>query len=709
MPKERVIVLGAGPSGLAAAFGLSATPELRERYDVTVFQVGWRAGGKCSTGRYGSTNRIEQNGTHYLFGCYQNSFKIVREAYEELELAGDLGFGTFDEAFIPRNLLVFKQFFRGGWHTWPIVFPTNDTVPGTRYGHLPPATQYLSMALQWLLEGVLGWRALQLVEPDGPFSPGFRQPRWLYTLLKPARMLVSGTVDLIGVKLLRKALRIVRDMEAGRIAEREGQEAIAWICKVVRRWAWWLLGSQAKRSLKINRALLMADFGCTVIIGVVADEVLRPLGLARLDRFEFREWLERHGAHELTRYAPFVTTWYDAVAAYDQGDVARPNLAAGVSLNAIGHAALAYDGSFAYQMRAEIGDSFVAPIFECLRKRGVRFRFFHRVWDVIPEGDRIAAVKVEQQVRLKSGDPDSYEPFITVDGLKAWPGEPLWDQIHDPGDAPKHNLESFYTSWRGTVHTLEAGKDFDKVILALPVDCLRFYCRSLLEGHPDWRRMVDQVYGVETQSLRLWFSSTLEDMGWKLGPPILSGYADPFQTWEDNGHLVEVETWPPDARPHAMATVFGPLPAPAVPPGPNDHEYPCKQQDVANANALHFMQHEVGALWPGATRPDDPTGVDWDLLIDLEHRAGKERMEAQYVRSNAGPVERYTMAKAGATGYRLGTDESGYSNLYLTGDWIRNGVTIGSVEGAVVAGFLTSRAISGHPHRVVPDQLGFYA
>ena len=42
---KKICILGAGPAGLAAAYGLSATEALRSEYEVTVYQVGWRAGG----------------------------------------------------------------------------------------------------------------------------------------------------------------------------------------------------------------------------------------------------------------------------------------------------------------------------------------------------------------------------------------------------------------------------------------------------------------------------------------------------------------------------------------------------------------------------------------------------------------------------------------------------------------------------------------
>jgi uncharacterized protein with NAD-binding domain and iron-sulfur cluster len=69
--RRRVAILGGGAGSLAAAFELTATPELRERYDVTVYQLGWRLGGKGASGRRkvgDGAERIEEHGLHVWFG-----------------------------------------------------------------------------------------------------------------------------------------------------------------------------------------------------------------------------------------------------------------------------------------------------------------------------------------------------------------------------------------------------------------------------------------------------------------------------------------------------------------------------------------------------------------------------------------------------------------------------------------------------------------
>jgi uncharacterized protein with NAD-binding domain and iron-sulfur cluster len=43
--REKIAILGGGIGSLAAAWHLSSTPAWQERYDITVYQQGWRLGG----------------------------------------------------------------------------------------------------------------------------------------------------------------------------------------------------------------------------------------------------------------------------------------------------------------------------------------------------------------------------------------------------------------------------------------------------------------------------------------------------------------------------------------------------------------------------------------------------------------------------------------------------------------------------------------
>jgi uncharacterized protein with NAD-binding domain and iron-sulfur cluster len=47
--KKRIVILGGGPAAMAAAFELTDRPDWQDRYEVTIYQMGWRLGGKCAS------------------------------------------------------------------------------------------------------------------------------------------------------------------------------------------------------------------------------------------------------------------------------------------------------------------------------------------------------------------------------------------------------------------------------------------------------------------------------------------------------------------------------------------------------------------------------------------------------------------------------------------------------------------------------------
>lgn len=73
-------------AGLATAWELSAGDWRSRLESITVYQRGWRLGGKgaSSRGRYG---RIEEHGLHVLLGYYDATFRVLREVYGELDRA----------------------------------------------------------------------------------------------------------------------------------------------------------------------------------------------------------------------------------------------------------------------------------------------------------------------------------------------------------------------------------------------------------------------------------------------------------------------------------------------------------------------------------------------------------------------------------------------------------------------------------------------
>jgi uncharacterized protein with NAD-binding domain and iron-sulfur cluster len=76
--KRRIAILGGGVAGMAAAFGITESPNWQDHYEITVYQLGWRLGGKGASGRSSDAyKRIQEHGLHVWGGFYENAFALV--------------------------------------------------------------------------------------------------------------------------------------------------------------------------------------------------------------------------------------------------------------------------------------------------------------------------------------------------------------------------------------------------------------------------------------------------------------------------------------------------------------------------------------------------------------------------------------------------------------------------------------------------------
>ena len=145
-----------------------------------------------------------------------------------------------------------------------------------------------------------------------------------------------------------------------------------------------------------------------------------------------------------------------------------------------------------WKMQAGMGDVVFAPLYQVLRRRGVAFRFFHRVTGLRLAADRrsIGAIDMARQVELVNPDVE-YEPLEDVEGLPCWPAEPRWAQVRDADRVRGKNLESFWApSPDAAALTLTAGRDFDRVIFGISLGAVPYLCRELIDASDRWRAMV---------------------------------------------------------------------------------------------------------------------------------------------------------------------------------------------------------------------------
>ncbi len=654
--RQRVAILGGGPAALAAAWELTRYPGWQERYEVDVYTLGWRLGGKMATGR-GASGRIEEHGLHILQGWYHNTFRLMQDVYDERRargLAPDAPWPRFEDALIKENATLMTERDGEGWRSWQFEMPENVYRPG-RGGPLP-ARALAEKALKIALQLAVG-------------APHAGAPAWHRALV--GRAFRPRESD--------------REAPAGRSSEGLSRVEGLVLRGLRAALARGLVPAGPPPGLPPRLAAL-ADLSLALARGLLRDAydpAARAFDLDRVDDEDFRAWLLRHGAAEATVRSPLVRFAYTGTFAHALRET-DGQVGAGTALR-VGAAALGYKGAFVYKLKAGTGDTLLVPWFQVLRARGVRFHFFHRVDEVEAEPGRpVDAVALSVQARPRGG---GYDPLVRVKGLDCWPSAPRFDDLAE-GDALRASgadLEDAACGWQPVERRrLERGRDFDQVVLAIPVGALGGVCAPLAARSPAWRAMLDGVRTVATRSVQLWTRPDLAALGFDPGrhgmrdgaKPNLVTYANPLYSWLDLSETLDAEDWA--ERPGSVAYFTGIIHDPeahALAPAATRH-------DGVRDETRAWLDAHMGFLWPRAVRAG---AFDEGVL------AGPYAQ--QHFRANVDPSARYTLSVPGSRRVRLRAGESGCPNLWLAGDWIDFGLDVGYIDGAVTAGLQAATAL----------------
>ena len=83
-------------------------------------------------------------------------------------------------------------------------------------------------------------------------------------------------------------------------------------------------------------------------------------------------------------------------------------------------------------MNAGMGDVVFAPLYQVLRRRGVRFDFFHKLTNLGlsaggADSPPVESLEFDVQARTLSGG--EYEPLCWVKDLPCWPARPAFTQL----------------------------------------------------------------------------------------------------------------------------------------------------------------------------------------------------------------------------------------------------------------------------------------
>ena len=702
---------------MAAAFELTR-PEHGGRYEVTIYQLGWRLGGKGASGR-GVADRIEEHGLHLWMGFYENAFRLMRECYAELcRDPRQCPIADWRDAFEPMPLVgVTDVCSDGTWRTWKGVMPATEGIPGDPFEHGQrwSVSDYVRRSVE-LLVHLLRTISMQetgsphaesRTDHDAPAASGgelggisqllrYSETATLAGLIQAAELLklAVGSPSRHPETVLLGFLDTIGAHASALLAELLEQDAPL-------RWVWQVID------------LTLATLRGEIRFGLASD----PRGFDAIDEYDCREWLLLNGAAESSVNSGFVRALYDLVFAYEDGDAARPRISAGVALRCMVRSFFTYRGAFFWRMQAGMGDVVFAPFYQVLKQRGVRFEFFHRLEHVKladpgqhaeSECPHVEALEFDVQALVSGGA--EYRPLVDVRGLPCWPSKPDYAQLVDGERLEREGweLESHWERRKLRTRVLKVGDDFDLVVLAIGIGAIPGVCGEILARDPRWRAMVDHVKTVATQACQVWTHTEMKELGWDDPPIVVSGFAEPFDTWADMTHLIRHESW--SKAPRGLAYFCSALPDPNEPPDRSQRAYPAGRRAEVRDNAIRFLNRDVVHLWPEATRA--PGEFRWDVLVDADGAAGassandaESRFTSQFWTANVNPSDRYSLSLPGSSIYRISPLDRTYDNLTIAGDWTDCGLNAGCVEAAVMSGRLAAHAISRSPR--LEDIVGF--
>lgn len=699
MTRTRIAILGGGPGGLSAAYHLAR--QQRDDLEITVYTMGWRVGGKGAAGRnFEHSQRIEEHGIHLFGNFYPNTFGVMNEVQ-------DVGY----EDFIPSNLQIMTEWSGRKWHLYP-----------TRYAHVgeepweSTATVELDTLPDKLVESVKaildsGWQ-LRWHRVRRALGIG-RDPKTLpWPPLAPSpgvsllALLIAPAVRRLGRQISRTSGytgEALPPPPPGAKPRHPYPPLLRAIMGLFRLGA--LCSDRLRYQYQQVDALLAAFHG------FVADD-LATRGVDAIDGWGHREWLRDHGISDITLNSAVVSAAPSICLQFPQGDSTKsPNMSAASYVTFVLRQVMAGGNAFHF-FRAGTGETVFLPWYRRLVELGVKFEFFHKVTDVVPDGALIDRVEFDIQARGLNG---TYEPLCeATDGQVVWDANTPYDKLErgDEMRARGVNLESWWADWDPVgERTLARGRDFDHLVMAIPVGAHAYACPSLVaEGPPvgsgnhDWKAMVEGMETIPSQAVQIWLKQDIGSYGMDASYLLYRGerfagpsWELPLNLWTDFSDLIPIEDWQ-GTVPGTLLYWCGPLQDEGMPDF-SQHDFPEIQRKRVQWSAAQQLR-TIGSLLPGASMAWNPRGFDFEQLVcdvDSDELVGEMRLSTQHLRPNIDPNERYVISRPGHLSYRRQAWESGYSNMALAGDWIFTGINIGSFEGAVMSGKLASHALTANP------------
>jgi len=702
---KKITIIGGGMGGLSAAYALSKTQELRDSYDVTIYQMGWRLGGKCATGR-GIKNRIEEHGIHGFIGSYFNTIKMMRDVYEHWGKPETHRLSTFEKAFIRLGESFFWERRNEKMYKW---HPDLSTLPESELTF--DDVDNLNDIFVWLqqyarvIQHQVKLATSKLKEADTPkFDVLFKDLNDeignLVNALSSHGNQISATRDLFNKAIFPADKGFGVGLGGGGVPAEtipENQQRFEWDKYKT------FIDSPTiipKGTPDPHRRLgLRAEF-LKILLRGIRDDDIESKGFISIDHMDFDQWLDKHGASIELMKSPLVVSTINLSFQYPEGDLAKKPIMSASSYVQWVLRLLVYMESPYLLFAAGTGETLITPLYQVLKGRGVKFEFFHALTDVIYDPDSKKVVHVNMLHQAETRDDREYAPLIKAQELDAWPNAPLYDQLKSTPKLTEVDLEAPSEVPFGSPTTLQADKDFDELILAIPPRSIQKSAETLCNNNVNWDLTATQMATTSTQALQIWTTKSVADLSEVRDHFFLSGnFRTGFHGHVDFSKYLEFEDWDPKTVDWDQREVKGLIYFCGVLKNPGIIGNLTRRESanlVAGLNAKSMLTAVGVDIFPGGTLQASfpaahPDVFDFTNLYVLDKSLeGADRLNEQYFRGNVLPSEQYTQCPPKTQSLRINPLQPGVVNMTGAGDWVDTGLNVGSVEGSVIGGMLAA-------------------
>ena len=187
-------------------------------------------------------------------GVYENTFRVIRQCYQELGRSPESPLATWQDAFKPHHFIAFLEYVNGQWTLWPYDFPANNELPGEG-GEFLSVSGYVGVLIEFIVNQFQTSSYLSSMlsdDEDSSYLEGI--PHWLKSLLKEMKLDLETLTLTREVAFLQIAHKLVQALpQEPRMHRAVEHQALLWLLGQFRTWLRGTLGEIIETHFKFRR------------------------------------------------------------------------------------------------------------------------------------------------------------------------------------------------------------------------------------------------------------------------------------------------------------------------------------------------------------------------------------------------------------------------------------------------------------------------